>query len=154
MLGGFGFCCWWKINASHPMHAVIRLFAKTYGTPTFSPHITIRSNLDFIPTELKYPARYDTIEYVPSSIHASSIFIPSWKKYFYALELPVKGTQDLPRDAHVSLAYRFDRPFNSSEIKQAMQWVLGMTPLYYHDLECGVFDCHSSDLETWKNVIE
>jgi hypothetical protein len=151
---GFGFCCWWKINSSHPIHAAIRLFSTTYGTPTFPPHITIRSKLDFVPTELKYPARYDTIDYVPSSIHATSTFIPSWNKHFHAIELPVKGTLDLPRHAHVSLAYRFDRPFNVNEIEQAMQWVQGMTPLYYHDLECRVFDCHSPDLETWKNVIE
>jgi len=150
MLCGFGICFWWRIRSSHPLFTIQQQLSKTYRTPTFPPHITIRSGMNFAPQELSFLPMHESIELLPSKMHASTTFLRSWEQEFYALELPVCGSSYLPRDAHVSLAYRFDRPFTPEEILHAQQLVEHITPLKYDHVESVVYDCQTMDVTKWK----
>ena len=150
-MNGFGYCVWYRVNARHPLAAIVQTLSRELGTPVFVPHITLRSKMDFAPEELPYLE--DGVK-VYRSVKSSTVYMPSWETEFHALEVPVEPVFPLPRDAHVSLAYRLDRPFIPAEERRALALLAehGVERIARGGLTPQVFDARSKDVTSWKPV--
>ena len=146
---GFGICLWWTISKAHPLAKVQRQVTRTFGTPAFDAHISVRTRLPVVPQEYPFPKSPISVE---RRVYRTQERILSWDADFYALEVPVTPVWPLPRSAHVSLAYRFDRPFTDKEVALAegmlRGWV-GPHTLFPKDLEPEVRDARSKSIEAW-----
>ena len=87
MNGGFGYCVWWKIK-NHPINHIVKRLSDTLRTPTFAPHISIRTNFSYVPTELVHPERRVDVKTFQYRLYDSSVRIPSWGTTFHALAFP------------------------------------------------------------------
>ncbi len=150
---GFGFCLWWKLS-NHSLIRIGKHFSEHFQTATFEPHISIRTKMSFIPSELPYPTQRQL--YCRQKVRATGEFISSWNKHFYALELPVeKNDWYLPPNAHISLAYRFDRPFTNKDIAYAQEYlnkVDGYHTISKDQIKVEVYDVRKDDIYSWHAV--
>ena len=112
-MNGFGYCVWWKICKEHPIVQTSLHLCRVFNSPKVPLHISVRTRMTFIPSELPYN---DAIINARLPIRVTSEYIPSWKKTLYALELPVEQIYPLPRNPHVTLAYRLNKNFSKDEI--------------------------------------
>jgi hypothetical protein len=72
---------------------------------------------------------------------------------FYAMEVPVRWAWPLPRAPHVSVAYRFDRPFTPKELAAASEMLQACDPVILRrDLQAQVYDATSKTTDEWANV--
>ena len=151
---GFGYCVWWKLHATHPLVHISRQLQQTTPLPFFEPHVSVRTRLWFVPQEIPHPSSTPlTIE--RTGLRLSSEVLRSWNNTtFYSLEVPVVPIWPLPRNAHLSLAYRLDRPFTSSELDMAKTLLRPLQDLVImpHHLSAHVYDCRSSDIGAWHAV--
>lgn len=148
---GFGLCVWWKLHAHHPLARISRELQQTTPTPPFEPHVSLRTRLSFVPREFPHPSSTPlTIE--RAGIRSSSVFLRSWDTDFYSLEVPVVPIWPLPRNAHISLAYRLDRPFTSEEISRAGTLLPHDLVVMPSDLSAQVYDCRSPEVGEWHSV--
>lgn len=146
---GFGYCLWWKIK-NHPINHITKRLSNTFRTPTFAPHISIRTNFGYVPTELIFPERHDNVQTFQYRLYDSSVRIPSWNTTFHALEIPVAG-HFLSYKSHVSVAYRLHTPFTQDEIEQAERIIAQyhFDTILYECIDVGVYDCSSIHPGEW-----
>lgn len=114
---GYGYCVWWRV-VSPEWNYLSAKVAQRLDLPQLNPHITIRCQIDNLVSFTKdnfviFPKQ---IEYhtFPKKIHRTSQVVSKWKQPFHAIEIPV---QIQGHDgAHISVAYRFGRPFSDKEL--------------------------------------
>ena len=149
---GFGYCVWWKIK-NHPINLIVQHLSKTFNTPAFEPHISIRTKLPYIPVEFVYPEFKDVITHQYKNMHTSSTYIYSWDAQFHAIEIPVAGPH-LTYKSHVSVAYRLHQPFTEEELQLAERTVseYHFTNILYNNLDVGVYDASSIHPEEWFRI--
>ena len=142
---GFTYCTWWRLPHLRP---VIEGLAHEFGTPSFPAHITVRPNL-------AAPHRCPTPPIGLLSVHepiTTCQFIPSWNRHFHAIECPVDRIAPLPEGAHVSLAYRFDRPFTLDEVGLAYRAIAHVKKIDLRLAEPACYDCRSPLVYNWSEV--
>lgn len=148
-LKGYGFCVWWRLKPNHPISIVSKELSKRLNTPLFDTHISVRTKLTMVPSELPYPE--ETIK-AKLPLRVTSEYLSSWGKTLFALELPVEYTYPLPRNAHISLAYRFNNGFTKEEIDMAEQMLQTYNEWrQIHDTDSVVYDVSSPRVE-WTQV--
>ena len=150
MLSGFGYCVWWRLPTTHPLYHTVTYLAKRWNTLVFDAHITVQSNLCFPPPFVPKPGEWGCLHASPASIYANQTFVKSWNKTFYSLELPIDPVFPLPKRAHLSLAYRFDRPFSPEEVAFAKHYVKSTSIIEQIQLEALVVDCSNFLVERWR----
>ena len=116
MIKGYGFCIWWRLQPNHPISIVSKELSKKIKTPPFEAHISVRTKLSCVPSEL--PHQEHKIQ-AKLPLRVTSEYLYMWGKTLYALELPFEYTYPLPRNAHISLAYRFNKGFSAEEVDMA-----------------------------------
>ena len=87
---GFGFCVWWKLSATHPLVGVQRALSQAWKTVSFEPHISVRTRLSFVPSEVPHPPS-GGVRALVEEVRMTEEYIPSWDAVFYAIEVPVSG---------------------------------------------------------------
>ena len=147
----FGKCLWYIV----PQNCLVfDLFQKVYYVFSefcFSPHITIKTNVDD-----KYIQEYMKKKIpIPNSISLKYPLVVQCSSVdnFYCLFLDVEGI-DI-QNAHLSLAYRFNKPFTQSEINLAQNILrehsvlsnLSFKPLL------GFENCNIDSIGGWKGHI-
>ena len=149
---GFGYCIWWRLSGAHPLARAHRTLSQTWKTVLFEPHISVRTRLPFVPSEVPHPPSVGVCASL-DNILATEEHIPSWKTMFYAMEVPVQWAWPLPRSPHISLAYRMDRPFTPDELAMASELLKGCNPfIRRRDLTAHVYDVRSNNVHEWAKV--
>lgn len=115
-MNGFGYCVWWKICKQHPIVLTSLQLCEVFHSPSVPLHISVRTRMSFIPSEIPYN---HLVLKASLPLRVTSEYIPSWEKTLYALELPVEKIYPLPRNPHVTLAYRLNKDFSNDEIRLA-----------------------------------
>lgn len=149
---GFGLCVWWKLASTHPLVRVHRSLSEAWKTPSFEPHVSVRTRLSFAPSEVPHPPSSGLLALVDGA-YTTEEYIPSWNTMFYAIEVPVQWAWPLPRSPHVSVAYRFDRPFEPKELALASELLRACDPdIVRRDMTAQVYDVTSKHVHEWANV--
>ena len=149
---GFGHCIWWRLAGDHPLVRVHRTLSRTWKTVFFEPHISVRTRMSFVPSELPYPPSSGVCALF-DDLRATEEYIPSWNTMFYAAEVPVRWAWPLPRSPHISLAYRMDRPFTPKELAMASKLLQACDPcILRSDLTVHVYDVTSKNVHEWAKV--
>lgn len=149
---GFGFCVWWKLSATHPLVGVQRALSQAWKTVSFEPHISVRTRLSFVPSEVPHPPS-GGVRALVEEVRMTEEYIPSWDAVFYAIEVPVQWAWPLPRSPHVSVAYRMDRSFTPKEVAMASELVRTCEPgILRGDLAAHVYDATSKHVHEWAKV--
>jgi hypothetical protein len=112
-MNGFGYCVWWKICKQHPIVLTSLQLSDVFHSPSTPLHISVRTKMSVVPSEIPYNT---SLIKARLPLRVTSEYIPSWKKTLYALELPVGQIYPLPRNPHVTLAYRLNKDFSNDEI--------------------------------------
>lgn len=148
---GFNICLWWLINTNHPLARCVKeISTRLYKTSYAPAHVSVRTNLHHFPHERSVLTEYIYIRHRRLKMTVTSLAT----RQFYALELPVTPVFPLRYNAHVSLAYRLDYPFSTTEIKMASDIlqsydVATITP---EDVTPTVVDASSYDPKDWKRL--
>ena len=145
------------MSDTHAWSLAVKRLSQLFRTPAFPAHITLRSRLRYNPVECPSLQGYERLDAFPHKIHASSTMIRSWDyTQFHAIEMPVSDHFHLPRNAHVSLAYRVGgRPFNQEEVATATEVVRsipGWEFIQGTELSAVIYDATSEQVERWHQA--
>ena len=112
----FGICIWFLPENNHEWYNY---------TDNFLPHISIKTKLN-----LKEGVRtFNSINIDTLNIKIDGELVYDIQENFHSLYFPVKIMDNQipnwwPNNAHVSVRYRYDKPFTKSEIEEVKKMVL------------------------------
>lgn len=148
-MNGFGYCVWWKICKQHPIVLTSLQLSDVFHSPKVPLHISVRTRMSFIPSEIPHN---ESIINARLPLRVTSEYIPSWKKTLYALELPVDRIYHLPKNPHVTLAYRLNKDFSKDEILLAKNLLTSKKNWnVIRNVQSAVFDVTSPTFQ-WTQV--
>jgi len=111
----FKYCIWYILEKNHPWYDI---------TKDFTPHMTIKSKLDYYDSINKFKEIYCENKIKIKLIGDIKQDIDDDNKFYaliYNIEINnniIKKKNWWPENAHISFAYRYDRKFNKLEINK------------------------------------
>lgn len=145
----FKYCLWYSLNPSHSFNACIRNNSKIFNTPMFPAHITIKHSLENeeVVTLYEQYKHANVPDFCPNgSPYMSTTYVDD--RFFFAIEQPLMVNNVPLKNIHVSLAYKFDRPFTAMDIALVDTRIL--TSITPEDLKLCIVDCSSGDINDWS----
>lgn len=148
-MDGFGICAWWKISHHHHLTTIVKKISQQCtGTMPFPPHITLMTHV----TDLKQLTTPDFTIITTLPLRMTETVV--WDHVLYAVELPVVHISPLPKNAHISIAYRIGVPFNEEDIQCMLNILhsIGDASVDPVDLQACYYNCSSRNITKWQCI--
>lgn len=141
----FEHCIWYELHKKHPIHLIIRRCARLFGTRPFPGHMTVHRNKS-----------------KRQAAHLWMIHVKDYKRWFfkmgevyqthennfYAIQ---QDFSDFQNTYHISLAYRYGKPFTPLECLQAAM-MLNVDEIKENDTFVSHHFCNSTNPDEWKRM--
>jgi len=132
----FKYSVWYVLDSMDIIHQQIKQYSKVFDTPSFIGHVTVNHSVEFEEAVAYCKAWPDH----PRSFTPRGKMVATAVNNFYAIEQPLSGGY------HISLAYRYDRPFNPMELA-----IISTIPRIETVSIC-VADCRSENPNEWAYI--
>lgn len=141
----FDHCIWYELHKKHPLNLVIKKCARLFHTSPFPAHMTIyRNKSKRQANHLWHIHIHDTKRWF---FKIGNLY-QTHEKNFYALQ---QDFTDHERVFHISIAYRYGKPFTPNECTHAAM-LINIDEINENDTFVSHHLCNSTNPSLWKRI--
>lgn len=141
----FEYCIWYELHKNHPLQLIIHKCARLFHTATFPAHMTIHRNKN--KREAKHLWHIHLHDYKRWFFKIGPLY-QTHENNFYAIQ---QDFTDFHQTYHVSVAYRYGKPFTRLECLHAAM-IFNVNEIKENDTFVSQHWCHSVNPNEWRRI--
>lgn len=141
----FEHCIWYELHKHHPLHLIIRRCATLFRTQQFPAHMTVHRNKTR--RQANHLWHVHVKDYKRWFFKMGEIY-QTHENNFYAIQ---QDFSDFENTYHISIAYRYKKPFTPEECLQAAM-IFNIDEIKENDTFVSHHLCASVNPKEWKRI--